>query len=180
VFLDTVPGTRAERIAADAESLAQPPADLLAFLSWSGSGDAAVTVRAWQRRAGIDAAASVPARHAWIAKDATVAWFGDGTRRGGDAPFLDAVTGPAAEEDLVLSLNGMLDDPPHGLLCYLSWAVEPDLSSAVMAWRSADARGDWAQDVMMPLFAAGRMAEVSSWLQHPKPITVWIRGGGPR
>jgi hypothetical protein len=180
VLLDTVPGTRADRVAADAGALAHPPPGLLASLAWSTGGDTAAAVRAWHGPAAADAGAPVPPRHTWIAGDAEVAWFGDGTRRGGDAPFLDTVTGLAAEEDQVLALNGMLRTPPPGLLCYLSWEVGPGRSSTVIGWVSAGARGDWAQQVMMPLSEAGRMAGVTGRLEHPKPITVWIHPGRER
>lgn len=175
MLLDT--GTRAEH---DAGALAHPPPGLLACLAWSTGGGTAAAVRAWRGPAAVDAGTPVPARHTWIAGDASVAWFGDGTRRGGDAPFLDTITGPAQEEDRVLALNGMLRTLPPGLLCYLSWEVAPGRSSTIMAWVSAGARGDWSQQVMVPLFDAGRMARVTGRLEHPKPITVWIRPGQER
>ena len=88
--------------------------------------------------------------------------------------FIETTTSPRDEHDKVLELNRILDDPPRGLLSYVSWEAGGDQITVVLVWESPAARGAFSETVMMPLFASGQMDGISARLTHHTPVRVWF------
>lgn len=89
--------------------------------------------------------------------------------------FIETVTAPREEHDEVLRASRLLDEPPPGLAASVSWEAADGMVTQLMVWDSPAARGEFAEKVMMPLFASGQLANVTSDPTHHKPVRVWIR-----
>lgn len=81
--------------------------------------------------------------------------------------FMETITAPIVEWNLVNEKSRLTDDPPAGLIAHVAWESGPDEVTAVMVWETASQRGDFAVEVMMPLFQSGELADVSS---NPSPV----------
>jgi hypothetical protein len=89
--------------------------------------------------------------------------------------FVERVSGPVRDWEAVKARSGLLADPPDGLL---SCVVLPDGDgrlTATMVWESPGQRGDWAAEVMMPLFESGQMDDVGSHPEPVEPIDLFVR-----
>lgn len=88
--------------------------------------------------------------------------------------FLDVVVAPTPLADQVRELAG-LDDPPETLVAHVEWVSAPGETTALMLWVTPDARGEWSERVMMPLFASGRLRPAGEAMSHPRPVLAWTR-----
>ncbi len=88
--------------------------------------------------------------------------------------FLDVVVSPTSMADEVRELAG-LGDPPETLVAHVEWVSAPGESTVLMLWVTPDARGEWAERVMMPLFESGRLRPAGEAMSHPRPVLAWAR-----
>lgn len=89
--------------------------------------------------------------------------------------FVEFVSGARRDWETVRDKSRVLEDPPDGLLACIALPKGDDEMSTVMVWESADVRGTWAAEVMMPLFEAGEFADVASNPSPIQPIDVYIK-----
>ena len=76
------------------------------------------------------------------------------------------VTGPVTDWELVAHHSKLVSEPPEGLLACIVLPEGDGQMRGFTVWETAAQRGDWAAQVMMPLFESGVLADVSS---HPCP-----------
>lgn len=89
--------------------------------------------------------------------------------------FVDMVKGPKTDWETVRDASGMLDDPPPGLAAVVVLPDGDDDIVGVTVWDTPGQRGQWAADVMMPLFESGALADVTSKPDPVTPISLFIR-----
>jgi hypothetical protein len=87
--------------------------------------------------------------------------------------FVEIITQPRSEYELVESETGLQSSPPAGLLAAVTWETEnPDEVAMLMVWATPEARGDFAFKKIMPLAQQGKTAS------NPKrltPVRVFVR-----
>ena len=81
--------------------------------------------------------------------------------------FMETITATASEWHLVNEKTGLVSEPPAGLVAHVAWESGPDQVTAVMVWEAPGQRGDFAAEVMMPLFESGELAGVTA---NPSPV----------
>jgi hypothetical protein len=90
--------------------------------------------------------------------------------------FVDIVSGPLSDWELVAEHSKLVSAPPDGLLACIVIPEGDGQMRGITVWESPGQRGDWAASVMMPLFESGVLADVESHPQPIRPITLFIRG----
>jgi hypothetical protein len=92
------------------------------------------------------------------------------------AMFVDMVTGPMSDWELVAEHAKLVSEPPDGLLACIVVPEGDGRMRAITVWETPGQRGEWAANVMMPLFESGILAGVESDPQPVRPVALFVRG----
>ena len=92
-----------------------------------------------------------------------------------EAVFVEQAVGPRLDWELVREKSGLLDDPPDALLACIAVPSGEEEVSVIMVWESAGQRGDWAAEIMMPLFEAGEFEGTTTSPKPVKPISMYLK-----
>jgi hypothetical protein len=57
----------------------------------------------------------------------------------------------------------------------VEWPAAPGERAVLMLWSTPDARGEWSERVMMPLFESGQLRPAGESMTHPRPVLAWAR-----
>jgi hypothetical protein len=90
--------------------------------------------------------------------------------------FVDTVTGPMSEWELVAEHSKLVSDPPEGLVACIVLPEGDGQMRAITVWDTPGQRGDFAASVMMPLFASGVLANVENNPEPVRPVALFVRG----
>ena len=151
-----------------------PPQGLAAVVSWDDD-DGARAVLVWDAEPGRVADDERVRRATLDAVYERVRAPGSGEAPGVvPTAFLDLIVGPAPMADRVRELAG-LEDPPADLVAHVEWPAAPGERAVLMLWSTPDARGEWSERVMMPLFESGRLRPAGESMTHPRPVLAWAR-----
>ena len=85
----------------------------------------------------------------------------------GHMMFVDMVTGPMGDWELVAEHSKLVTEPPDGLLACIVLPEGDGQMRAITVCETPGQRGDWAARAMVPLFESGVLAGVQS---NPEPI----------
>ncbi|MGI9577556.1 MAG: hypothetical protein ACR2OH_05125 [Microthrixaceae bacterium] len=69
-----------------------------------------------------------------------------------------------------------MKDPPPGLRACIVVPEGDHEMTMVWVWDTPGQRGDWAAEVMVPLFESGELAEVTTNPAPVEPIDLFLRG----
>jgi hypothetical protein len=94
----------------------------------------------------------------------------------GQIMFVDMVTGPMSDWELVAEHSKLVTEPPDGLLACIVLPEGDGRMRAITVWETPGQRGDWAARVMMPLFESGVLAGVQSNPEPVQPVALFVRG----
>jgi hypothetical protein len=87
--------------------------------------------------------------------------------------FVEIITQPRSEYELVEGETGLQSNPPAGLLAAVAWEAEkPDEVTMLMVWATPEARGEFAFEKVLPLAKQGKVASNPKRL---KPVRVFVR-----
>lgn len=86
--------------------------------------------------------------------------------------FIDIVTAPREEVELVDEKAGLFSNPPDGLAAAIAWEADDDNVSVLMVWETPGARGDFGAEKMMSLVEAGA---VTTKPEIVTPFRVFLR-----
>ena len=93
-----------------------------------------------------------------------------------DVMFLDMITGPMSDWELVAEHSKLVSEPPDGLVACIVVPEGDDQIRGITVWETPGQRGDWAARVMMPLFESGVLAGVQSNPEPVRPVALFVRG----
>jgi hypothetical protein len=87
--------------------------------------------------------------------------------------FVDLVTSKKSEYESIDAETGLYSNPPDDLLAAIAWEADaPDQVTVLHVWRTADARGTFAFEKIMPLAQAGK---IESNPRRLTPFKVFLR-----
>jgi len=89
--------------------------------------------------------------------------------------FVDMVTGPLSEWELVAEHSKLVSDPPEGLIACIVLPEGDGQMRAITVWETPGQRGDFAATVMMPLFESGVLAGVENNPEPVQPVALYVR-----
>jgi len=92
--------------------------------------------------------------------------------------FVDMVTGPMSEWELVAEHSKLVSEPPEGLLACIVLPEGDGQMRGITVWETPGQRGDFAAEVMMPLFESGVLASVQNNPEPVRPVALFVRGQG--
>ena len=90
--------------------------------------------------------------------------------------FVDMVTGPMSEWELVAEHSKLVAEPPDGLLACIVLPEGDGQMRGITVWETPGQRGDFAAEVMMPLFESGVLASVQNSPEPVRPVALFVRG----
>ena len=96
------------------------------------------------------------------------------------AMFVDQVVGPMSDWESVAEHSKLVSEPPDGLLACIVLPEGDGQMRAITVWETPGQRGDWAANVMMPLFESGVLADVNSNAEPVRPVALFVRGYDPQ
>ena len=108
-----------------------------------------------------------------IGRDAPPTWARLANGRG---MFVDMVTGPMSEWELVAEYSKLVTEPPDGLLACVVLPEGDGQMRCITVWETPGQRGDFAANVMMPLFDSGVLASVQNNPEPVQPVALFARG----
>jgi len=85
------------------------------------------------------------------------------------------VTGPMSGWELVAEHSKLVSEPPDGLLACIVVPEGDGQMRAITVWETPGQRGDFAAQVMMPLFESGVLASVQNNPEPVRPAALFIR-----
>jgi hypothetical protein len=90
--------------------------------------------------------------------------------------FLEIITQPRREYELVEDETGLQSNPPAGLVAAVSWETDnADEVAMLMVWATPEARGNFGFEKIMPLAQQGK---VTSNPKRLKPVRIFVRQAG--